>query len=142
LENTGETIQAFLKEKADAHWKETEQPYLLSFAGPDMKARAIDYRMILGEEPLKSFVRRTEKSGGYRLVEHPTQKAKVGIVPADIQFEFPGTLQPPRVVDRGSFSERERVVIAFLKALSKLPDEELKNVTIPVSVFAKLLGGR
>jgi hypothetical protein len=144
LEATQENhFVGFLKRKADEFWQ-VEQPYLLSRVAPDAKAEKIDYRTILGDERLKMFVKRTGATGGYRLVEHPIQKPKVGIVPADVQFSFPsdGTHGAHPEHRSATVSDRERVVLAFLRALSNLTDDDLEAVSIPVRVLAKLLESR
>jgi hypothetical protein len=140
-EATQKDLEDFLKSKADEFWREAEQPYLLSQAGPDLKAAKIDYRTILGDEKLKMFVKRTGPAGGYRLVEHPIQRPKVGIVPADVQFSFPTarTGGAPAEHRSATVSDRERVVVAFLRALSSLTDDDLAAVSIPVRVLAKLV---
>jgi hypothetical protein len=139
-EATQKDLEVFLKSKAYHFWQE-EQPYLLSQAGPELKAAKIDYRTILGDEKLKAFVKRTGVTGGYRLVEHPIQKAKVGIVPADVQFSFPTARTDGASAERRltTVSDRGRVVLAFLRALSSLTDEDLEAVSIPVRVLAKLV---
>jgi hypothetical protein len=145
LETTQEVLVSFLKKKTDEFWQQPEhQPYLLSRAVPDLKAEGIDYQTILGDEKLKMFVKRTGATGGYRLVEHPIQKPKVGIVPADVQFSFPSASTDRASAEHRSVtdSDRERVVLAFLRALSSLTDGDLEAVTIPVRVLAKLLGDR
>jgi hypothetical protein len=142
LEATLKGLEEFLKSKADQFWREAEQPYLLSNAGPDLKAQNVDYRTLLGGEKLKMFVKRTGAAAGYRLVEHPIQKPKVGIVPANVDFSFPSirTDSPSTEHRSAKVSDRERVVVAFLRALSRLTDDDLEAVSIPVRVLAKLLG--
>lgn len=144
MELTEQGLMDFLLEKANERWDDGEQPYLLSLVGTDLKARDQDYKTVLGEEKLKLFVRRSGEAGGYRLVEHPTQKAKVGIVPAGKEFEFgeddvsaDGQRSAPR--ERIGISERERVVLNFLRALGHLPETLLDDVVIPVKVLARLL---
>jgi hypothetical protein len=144
LDHTEDDIQRVLSEKTKERWEAEQRPYLLSYVGLDMKINGIDYRAILGEERVKGFVQRTQDAGGYRLVAHPSQKAKIGIVPAGVDFSFAETseadgkrigkpVEPPR---------HERAVTAFLRALSRLPDKDQDAVIIPVRVLTKLLGFR
>jgi hypothetical protein len=144
LEKTEEGLQRFLKEKADAFWRDKKFPYLLSYIGVDMKADGFDYRSIVGEEGLKAFVRRTQRAGGYRLVEHPSQKAKVGIVPADFSYVFPETAiaESSHEYKQTKVATNEKAVIGFLRALSRLPETDQDAVVIPVRVLTKLLGTR
>lgn len=148
MENSEAGLIEFLKEKARSSWDDAEQPYLLSMVSPDLKAEDIDYRSILGEERLKTFVKRTEGNNNYNMVEHPSQKAKVGVVPAGVQFTFVDNdeYQKTPIEDirpqKNSITERERIVIDFLRILSKLPDKDLDGVIIPTRVLAKILGRR
>lgn len=144
MDHTQDDIQEVLLEKATERWQSEQRPYLLADVGADMKLRGIDYRTILGEERIKGFVQRTQHTAGYRLVEHPFHKAKIGIIPTDAEFSFVEAegeeVEPPR---KPASPPREgREVIAFLRALSRLPDADQDAVVIPVRVLTKLLGLR
>jgi hypothetical protein len=148
LEANHDTLKAALKRSAEQFWQQHGQPFLLSDVAPGLKAEGIDYKAILDEETLKSFIKRTGETCGYRLVEHPTQRAKVGLVPSEAQFSFPDTRTDTPLSERSPASERrpsaasdrERVILAFLRALSRLNDDEIESVNIPVRVLIKLLG--
>jgi hypothetical protein len=146
LEKTEADIITFLRAQADSSWKSAQEPFLLSQAPPGMKATGLDYRAILGDERLKAFVKRTEGPGGYRLVSHPSQKPKVGIVPAGENFEFQaddlgeGTERVPHRRTEGAQSDYSSR--AIVRALSRLSDDELDQIIIPTRIFVKLLGGR
>lgn len=134
-------IIEFLKARAEEASAE-DDVYLLSDAGPDMVEDGIDYRAILAGERLKAFVERTAPDGGYRLVQHPRQRAKLGLVPAGKDFEFKdepdaevGTEAAPRESVR---SAKGAALFSFLYALSKLQPEEIDGVVIPTRVLVKL----
>lgn len=134
-------IIEFLKARAEEASGD-DDVYLLSDAGPDMVADGIDYRAILAGERLKAFVERTAPDGGYRLVQHPRQRAKLGVVPVGKDFEFKdepvaevGTEVVPREVVR---SAKGAALFDFLHALSKLPPDEIDGVVIPTRVLVKL----
>lgn len=146
MQKPEEQIIAILKAKADMKWSESKEPFLLSQAVPALKERQVDYRAILGEEKLKTFVTRTGPEGGYRLVSHPIQKPKIGIVPLNEHFEF-----EEHEADEGAeklqkrrtdLRQTESNPRAFIKALSRLSDDELDQIAIPTRIFVKLLGGR
>ena len=141
MDHTKDDIQRVLSEKAKERWETEKRPYLLSDVGLDMKIRGIDYRAILGEERVKGFVQRTQEAAGYRLVAHPSQKAKIGIVPAGVDFSFAEASEADGEQARKPVepSRREGPVIAFLRAVSRLPDEDQDAVIIPVRVLTKLL---
>lgn len=136
-EMEGKIIE-FLAEKAKDAWKD-ERPYLLSFAGSDMARASIDYRSILGEERLKAFVERTAGTGVYQIVKHPNQKAKVGVVPTGVDFQFKDADQetvssrvPRHILGPGA------TLLHFLDVLSELPAEDLDRVVIPTRTLVKL----
>lgn len=89
---TEDTIIEFLKSKAEAAGEE-DQPYLLSFAAPEMSEAGIEYRTVLNGERLKAFVERTEGEGRYRVIKHPHQRAKIGLVKPDSPFESSPTTE-------------------------------------------------
>jgi len=140
METNAEPITKILKEKADQMWSELSQPYLLSLAGPELKSRGIDYLAALGGERLKAFVRRTAPQSGYRLVEHPTQKAKVGIVPSGIDFQFSEAEEGAEPARPRVPGNNAQVLVAFLRALRNLPGDDLDKVIIPTRVLVRILG--
>lgn len=71
------------------------------------------------------------------------KKAKIGIVPAGVDYDFPAEAVEPRLAKmRSEASQSEYSPRAFLRALSKLSDEELDQIVIPTRILVKLLGGR
>lgn len=134
-----EQIIEFLSGKAVA--AEEKPPYLLSFAGSDFSDAGIDYRAALQGEKLKAFVERTQGDGRYRVVKHPRQKAKVGLVPFGSDFEFAddggedATRERPA---RALASDHGSALLAFLDALSGLPPQALDGFTIPARVLVEL----
>lgn len=140
-------LKAFLKAKAIERWDNDSPPYLLSNLPSDLKPEGVDYREILGEEKLKAFAKRTEGAETYKLVEHPTQKAKIGLVPSNSNFEFlvDETLnEEPDIntAQRPKRSEGTRAVLDFLHTLSKLTDDELNQIIIPTKIWVKLITRR
>lgn len=140
-------LMAFLKMRVAEHWNDDSTPYLLSNLPSDLKPEGVDYREVLGEEKLKAFAKRTEGAETYRLVEHPTQKAKIGLVPSDSQFEFvvDETVKEESEVNsvqRPKKGEGSRAVLDFLHALNKLTDEDLNEIIIPTKIWVKLIARR
>ncbi len=135
-------LQNFLAERTAQHWKDSEgQPYPLSRVPLDLKEEKSDYKSIIFEEKLKDFVRRTQHDRLYKLVEHPVQKAKVGIIPPDENFEFPiDPIHSEQAAYGPDYSDRGDALFAFLRALSKLPKEDIDAVVIPTRVLVKLAG--
>jgi len=96
-----------------------------------------DFRTALGSRTLKAFIKETEQFGGYKLVEHPIQRARVGVVPAGADYKFPSEMDHSSMtIAKGSHQE---ATLAFFRALATLPSEDLEKVIIPASVLVKLL---
>jgi len=134
-------LKSSIKDIATNQWATNQKPILLSDVAPILakEAGAVDYRTLLDGKSLKAFIKDTGKDNGYRLVEHPTQGAKVGLVPLDSQFEFAttGTENLPKKSD--VFRKHGNRSVALLEILATLPEEDLAQISIPVSVFVKLL---
>lgn len=126
-----------IKEICDGYWGDNNSPILLSALPPILKGKVPDFRTILGEESLKSFIKQTQVIGSYKLVEHPTQRARVGLVPESIDFEFP--VMPTSPSGSATSKANQEATLSFLRALSTLPSSELEKVIIPTSVLIKLL---
>jgi hypothetical protein len=136
-----EGLKAALKTIADKHWETTQKAMLLSDVAPVLakEAGTVDYRTLLDGKSLKAFIKDTGESNGYRLVEHPTQSARIALAPLDSKFEFttavaektPKKSTPPR--------RAENKAIALLEILATLPEAELAQISIPVSALVKLL---
>jgi hypothetical protein len=139
---TRESLIASLATIAKSHWQTKEQPVLLSNLPPLLAGNESGYKDFLGGQSLKQFIKDTETEEGsqYKLVTHPSQSAKLGLAPlpegTDFQFPEPGATSEQAVItDRSS----EKALLDFLKALKKLPAQDLVEVNIPVSVMVKML---
>lgn len=131
-------LTAVIKEISDRHWSEQGSPVLLSALAPLIAAKLVDYRVVLAGRTLKAFIKETKGEAGYELVEHPSQRARVGVVPAGVSYEF-STDSSSVKEERGSSKSNREVTLAFLRMLSSLPDADLNNVIIPTSILVKLL---
>lgn len=141
------SLKEALKKIADEYWGERKQPLLLS-ALPEKLSDAVgDYKDVIGNRSLKSFILSSGEGFGFKLIAHPTQSAKLGLLPVEANFEFPAEEEAPqqraivatqeRTRERGIRSQEP--VLTLLRALRALPAEELEKVVIPVSVLVKLL---
>jgi hypothetical protein len=120
------------------YWKEKASPYLLSFVEPALTERGINYKEMLGDERLKAFVKRTKGKTTYDVVEHPSQRAKVGLIPPDATFSYP-SVEAEMVAPTRRVSEGELLLLNFLRSVAKLPDDDLNAINIPLRVFVKLV---
>lgn len=137
----------FLKQKMDEHWRTRQSPYLLSEIPADLEShKGVSYKEILGEQRLKNFTSETSHEGGYKLVQHPTQSAKLGLVPYDSEFSFTPDNEPlVGVTERLSEDKKTNrsklkyATITFLEAVSKLPESDQKEIQIPTRIIAQFI---
>jgi hypothetical protein len=134
-------LKSSLKAIAEKQWETNKKSILLSDVAPILtkESGAVDYRTLLDGKSLKAFIKDTGEDNGYRLVEHPTQSAKIGLVPLDAKFEFATTATEKLPNKSDTFRKRENRAVALLEILATLPEEDLTQIIIPVSVFVKLL---
>jgi len=137
-------FSAFLAEHAKRHWDSHKTPYLLADIPSDLREeKSIEYKTILGEQRLKSFASETSETNNYKVVQHPTQRAKVGLVPHDVQYMFPE--EETRHEKSGVFprvSDRRKTVIDFLRLISELSVEDQEKISIPVGIVSRLIADK
>lgn len=136
-----EELKTAIKAIADRYWATNQRPILLSDVAPSLSKTAgeVDYRTLLDGKSLKAFIKDTGEKHGYRLVEHPTQVAKVALAPLDSKFEFTVAVTEKLPKKSDAIRRRENKAVALLEILSALPEEELAQISIPVSALVKLL---
>jgi hypothetical protein len=145
---TEQEVKTALKKITDEYWDARKTPILLSQLPEKLEAEVPDYKEVLVGKSLKAFAQAVGEDSGFKLITHPSQRAKLGLVPANVGFEFPKEAVTQQGVttpaggqegtrDRGSRSQEP--VLALLRILSGLPPEELEKVVIPVSTLVKLL---
>lgn len=131
-------LGAVLKQTAENYWTERQSPLLLSNVHFHVAPILPNYREALEGRPLKEFILQTAAEFKYQLVEHPTQKAKVAVVPEGVEYQFPLTpstaSQSPREKDQSA-----NIVMAFFERVAKLAPEDIDRINIPTSVLVKLL---
>ncbi len=125
-----------LKAMVDQQWSAQKLPVMLSAVPRVLAGSLPEFRSVLAGKSLKMFIKETQQIGGYSLVEHPSLRAKVGVAPAGVGFEFSEHSAPRPSNERNSTRE---TTLAFLAVLSQLPSAEQDKVVIPASVIAKLL---
>jgi hypothetical protein len=130
-------LQAAILEIATSYWQGRNWPVLLSNMPPLLEAKVPGYKDIIAPRNLKTFIKETADAAGYRLVEHPSQRARLGVIPSGINFEFPSDEEGESHIPAPR--KNEEIVLSFLRALSTLPNSELEKVVIPASVLARLL---
>jgi len=114
-------------------WRDEKRPVLIS--NIPRRLESSDFRSVLGEEGLKSFIKRTEAQGGYEIIQDPHLPARVGLLPAGQAYQFP--VAAPKAVEDDK--RKGETMLKFLDLLSELSEDEQRSVVIPVNVIAKLL---
>lgn len=145
VQPTPDSLLAFAAERAKEAWAKDEQPYLLARLSPDLAKEGINYKGVLGEQRLADFVR--SGHAYVKVVSHPTQKSKIGLIPPDKDFEFASepaaaelkTAYVPPSIDRSKGSRRRYIVSNFLQLLSELDDADAAQVQIPTNILTKLM---
>jgi len=131
------TLGAVLKIIVDEQWQQRRQPVFLSSLPPLLEAKGLaNYKEILGGQTLKQFVKDTGPTYGCKLVEHPTLRAKLALVPLEVPFDFASELRnAPTTVITSADVETFFRVLAFVA-------EDGSNLMLPASVIAKLVAIR
>lgn len=135
-----EDIGNGLRHLAEEHWKAKGQPILLSNLPKKIEELIkADYKEILGQVSLKNYIKESGLRNNYRLVEHPTQKAKLGIVPADVVFEFADTPTSSSFI-QAEVSKSD--IDGFVRVLRSLTPDELRQVSLPANLVVRLLDSK
>ncbi|MES2242133.1 MAG: hypothetical protein V4639_04595 [Pseudomonadota bacterium] len=139
--NDDAKLVELLKTIANEYWRPDSPIYLSNV--PRILAKSLpDFRKILGERTLKSFTKATEAEGAYRVIEHPTQREKIVLIPVDKDFQFAvdDGASSAGSVESGDRSFKTRAkTLDFLACLAHLTEQEKAQVVIPTAILVKLL---
>ena len=148
MEKTADAILTFAAQCAQQAWDDKQQPYLLARLSPDLIKVGVNYKEVLGEQRLKDFLRSAPDR--VKIVAHPSQKAKIGLIPSDKEFEYDVTTPPTDTkapatsspIEKGGGSRRRYIVTNFLQLLAELDDADAAQVQIPTHILTKLMRDR
>lgn len=132
-----ESFKEFIRGRTLKTWEERRSPYYLSYVATDLKNEGVDYRQLIGPLKLGQWAFSTTIPDT-RVVAHPSQKAKIGFVPKDVEFEYASDLAITSQPNDGS-RHLGRGLVRFVVDLSKLPDEALDQFQIPARTLVALL---
>jgi hypothetical protein len=147
VDKTPDAIIEFAAAQATKAWDKNQSPYLLARLSPDLVAQGIEYKEVLGEQKLKDFLRKaTDK---VKVVIHPTQAARIGLIPPDKFYEYSTEAAPaeesattsPRS-ERPNLSRKRYIVMNFLQLVSELDEAEAAQINIPTNILIKLMRDR
>lgn len=137
-----EGLKDFLRQRAQETWDERGIPYYLSLIATDLKRKDVDYRTFTGPLRLAQWVSK-EAIPETKLVAHPTVKAKVGLIPANVEYDF--SSEP--TADTAPFRPRlrgkqDQALVKFVESLAAMPEAASAELSVPAKVLIALLGSR
>jgi hypothetical protein len=127
-----------LRELADSHWHNRKAPILLSSLPSAMRDKfpeAHELKKVFGGS-VKSFIKKSGEEFGYQLIEHPTQKAKLGLAPLAVKYDFASADAEVELPHELSASDG----LALIQILKKMSFEDQRGFSIPGSVIVKMFG--
>ncbi|MDH1558245.1 hypothetical protein ACSMFQ_03340 [Ectopseudomonas chengduensis] len=132
-------LEALVKEITQKNWSDQQKPMLLSNLPAELKKMGLeDYREVLSGISLKSFVSDTAGQDNYKVVSDPRAKAKIGLIPPEAEYEF-AVKSESASADLGvKGAAAKNSAVALLGILSKLSNEDLEKIDIPLSVLVSL----
>ncbi|MBC9247495.1 hypothetical protein H4P12_12420 [Paracoccus sp. 11-3] len=132
-------VKDFLRQRAQETWDERQIPYYLSLVAIDLKQKGVDYRTFTGPLRLAQWLTR-EDIPDTKLVAHPTVKAKVGLIPAGVDFDFSSEPAADQIHSRSRPSDRRgQELIKFVDSLAAMPETASAELSVPAKVLIALL---
>lgn len=120
----------------DEEWATGARPVLLSNLPRSLEqSLGQDYKTVLADKSLKSFLQEHEQEAGVKLVQDPVHRARIGVIPEGRQFAFPA---PPETSTQISAADAR----AFGQVLASMTVEEQRTTLLPASFVARLLTAR
>lgn len=134
----------FIIRRTREHWESAQTPYLLTYISSDyQKETGQQYKSLIYPQSLKEFV--GSLSSDVKIVQHPLQKPKVGLIPSEHNYTYgvEDVFRPKASTGTDRTTKRsippKYVVLNFLEGLAKLNDDEIDRVNLPLSVLVKML---
>ncbi len=121
------------------YWAKNHAPLLLSSLPAKLLNEVPQFRDILGARTLKAFTKDAQaRAASYKLIEHPSMKAKLGLIPPGEAFEYKDS-EPGDSDAAHSPTKNSENLINFVRILSRLPAAELDKISIPATALVELL---
>ena len=134
-----EGLKDFLRQRAQETWDDRGIPYYLSLVAIDLKRKDVDYRTFTGPLRLVQWVSK-EDIPETKLIAHPTIKAKVGLIPSNVDYDFSSEPTADLVPSRPRPSgKRGQALVTFVDSLAAMPEAASAELSIPAKVLIALL---
>mgnify|MGYP003618210779 FL=1 len=128
------SFDSYLKESVSENWKKTGEPFLLSSIGSKFSKEEI--KQNTGGLSITNWIRNNLDSLDLKIVSHPTQKEKIGLIPKNEKFSYETN---EISVIRTNLTDRE-LTLSFIELLQKkCTPKELEEINLPLKVLVKLL---
>uniref|UniRef100_UPI003F49308E hypothetical protein n=1 Tax=Acinetobacter soli TaxID=487316 RepID=UPI003F49308E len=128
------SFDSYLKESVSENWKKTGEPFLLSSIGSTFTKEEI--KQNTGGLSITNWIRNNLDSLDLKIVSHPTQKAKIGLIPKNEKYSYETN---EISVIRTNLTDRE-LTLSFIELLQKkCTPKELEEINLPLKVLVKLL---
>lgn len=135
------SLKNYLEEKVHEHWNLSRDPFLLSFIGKDYKKDAIKEQT----EGLSiiSWINKNSELLSVKIVSHPSQKAKIGLIPKNENFSYQGEefeIDTLSINNNKEIMSDRDLTLSFIALLQrKCTSKELEQIHIPINILLKLL---
>lgn len=135
------SLVKLLEDFASDQWENNSCPILLSNLPPLISSKNPNFKSELNGLSLKSFISKEEQNHKFKLIQHPTQKEKLGIIPRGKSYVFPESPALPKEISDSIEDDKssEKTLLDFLKLLKKLPSEDLIQIQLPISILVKFV---
>lgn len=122
---------------AEEEWATKRLPVLLATFPQKLKGALPDdnYKDVLGEQSLKSFLQANSLLAGITVVQDPAHPARVGFIPVGQSYVFPSS--PTSGLGITSADAQ-----AFARVLNEMTLEEKRSVVFPAGFVSRLLAAR
>lgn len=125
-------IKSFVSEMNTKNWNETGTPLLISVLGSEIK-RHPEYHAELGGKKLKQWIMENIAVINAKVIQHPQQKEKAGIIPENEKYEYMVVNAPVKIEHHS-----KNQLLELMSIINKLPQEDIDNIYIPTSALCKL----
>jgi hypothetical protein len=117
-EDQAENLHTVITQRTQEHWDKTGEPYLLSRLGPDLLSQEIDYPSIIKPYKMRPYIE-FHMADVVKVISHPTQKQKIGIIPASKNYKFDEESNKNNISAPGGYKIPSELWAAFTTPLKQ-----------------------